>query len=58
MLIALDISRSMLAQDIKPSRLEAAKSKIKELVSRFGAERVCLMVFSNVPLYNVPLQPI
>ncbi len=53
-LIALDISRSMLAQDIKPSRLEAAKSKIKELVSRFGGERVCLMVFSSVPFIQCP----
>ncbi len=53
-LIALDISRSMLAQDIKPSRLEAAKAKIKELVSRFGAERVCLMVFSSVPFIQCP----
>ena len=31
-LIALDISRSMLAQDMKPSRLEFAKNKIKRLV--------------------------
>ena len=53
-LIALDISRSMLAQDIKPSRLEAAKTKIKELVSRFGAERVALMVFSSVPFIQCP----
>ena len=53
-LIALDISRSMLAQDAQPSRLEAAKRKIKELVSRFGVERVALMVFSGVPVITCP----
>lgn len=53
-LIALDISRSMLAQDVEPSRLEAAKSKIKELVNRFGVERVCLMTFSGMPFIQCP----
>lgn len=53
-LIALDISRSMLAQDIKPSRLEAAKEKIKELVGQFHAERVALMVFSGIPFIQCP----
>lgn len=53
-LIALDVSRSMLAQDVPPSRLEAAKKKIRELVGRFGAERVALMVFSGVPFIQCP----
>src|SRR5581483_5817304 len=37
--IALDVSRSMLAKDCLPSRLECAKSKIKELVKRLSSER-------------------
>ena len=53
-LIALDISRSMLAQDILPSRIEAAKKKIKELLSRLTAERVSLIVFSGIALVQCP----
>ncbi len=53
-LIALDISRSMLAQDILPSRIDAAKKKIKELLSRLTAERVSLLVFSGIALVQCP----
>lgn len=53
-LIMLDISRSMLAQDIKPSRLEAAKHKIKELVEQLTAERVGLIVFSGTAFVLCP----
>lgn len=53
-LIALDISRSMLAQDMKPSRLEFAKSKIKRLVESLKADRVALMIFSGSPFIQCP----
>ncbi len=53
-LIALDISRSMLAQDNPPSRLEAAKKKIKQLIDRLTAERVSLMVFSGIAVVQCP----
>ena len=35
LIIALDVSRSMLAQDMKPNRLEFAKKKIKELRRKY-----------------------
>lgn len=53
-LIALDISRSMLAQDFKPSRLLLAKQKIKELVEGLTSERVALMLFSDAPFIQCP----
>lgn len=53
-LIALDISRSMLAQDSLPSRLEAAKKKIRELLTQLTAERVSLMVFSGIAVVQCP----
>ncbi len=53
--IALDISRSMLAGDRKPHRLQFAKDKIKRLVSQMGSERVGLILFSGSALVQCPL---
>lgn len=55
LLIALDISRSMLAQDCLPNRLECAKQKIKELVKRLSCERVGLILFSGSTFMQCPL---
>lgn len=53
--IALDISRSMLAQDVNPNRLEAAKNKIKSLISRLDSERVGLILFAGSSFVQCPL---
>jgi len=53
--IALDISRSMSAQDDTPNRLSFAKKKILELLSYLGSERVGLLVFSGTALVQCPL---
>ncbi len=53
--IALDISRSMLAQDLKPSRLVRAKEKIKALVNKLSSERVGLVLFSGASFVQCPL---
>jgi Ca-activated chloride channel family protein len=53
--IALDISRSMLAQDVMPSRLEAAKAIIKRLISQLSCERVGLVLFSGSAFIQCPL---
>ncbi len=53
--IALDISRSMLAQDIKPDRITYAKEKIKRLVSLLQAERIGLFLFSGTAFLQCPL---
>src|SRR3990167_6472182 len=53
--IALDISRSMLAQDIQPNRLAFARAKIKQLLKQLPAERVALVVFSGSALVYCPL---
>lgn len=53
--IALDISRSMLAEDIQPDRLTYAKQKIKQLIQRLDAERVGLILFSGSAFVQCPL---
>ena len=53
--IGLDISRSMLAADVKPDRLTFAKSKIKRLLQLLPAERVGLVVFSGAAVVQCPL---
>jgi len=55
LIIALDISRSMLARDCAPSRLECAKAKIKQLVKQLSCERVGLLLFSGTAFMQCPL---
>jgi Ca-activated chloride channel family protein len=55
LMIAIDISRSMLVQDIKPNRLEFAKEKIKKLLYNLSCERVGLIVFSEASFVQCPL---
>lgn len=55
LLIAIDISRSMLAQDLKPNRLTFAKEKIKKLLYNLSCERVGLIVFSASTIIQCPL---
>ncbi len=52
--VALDISRSMLAQDCKPNRLECAKEKINYLVNQLPSDRVGLMLFAGSALVQCP----
>jgi len=53
--IAVDVSRSMLAEDCKPNRLEFAKQKIKKLISMLKTERVGLIIFSGSAVLQCPL---
>lgn len=55
LLIAVDISRSMLAQDLQPNRLEFAKHKIKKLLYNLSCERVGLLLFSGSTVVQCPL---
>lgn len=54
-LIALDISESMLAKDAKPSRLEAAKTFISELAGALEGERLGLIFFAGEAYAQMPL---
>jgi len=54
-LIGLDLSRSMQADDIKPSRLSRAKLLVQSLLERLKGERVGLVVFSGTAFLQSPL---
>lgn len=55
LLIALDISRSMHAEDVRPNRLEKAKFEIQSLVNRLRGDRVGLILFTNTAFLQCPL---
>ncbi|MBA7625811.1 hypothetical protein ES703_33243 [subsurface metagenome] len=53
--LALDISGSMLAQDLKPDRLEASKNVAIEFISGRPNDRIGLVVFSGESFTQCPL---
>jgi Ca-activated chloride channel family protein len=53
--LAVDLSRSMLTPDVTPSRLERAKLLIQSLLDRLAGERVGLVVFSGTAFLQSPL---
>ena len=54
-LLALDLSRSMLTPDVKPARLDRAKLLIQALLEKLEGERVGLAVFSGTAFLQSPL---
>jgi len=54
-MIALDVSKSMLAQDIKPDRLSRAKLEIADLMTRLGGDEIGLVLFSGASFVQFPL---
>lgn len=54
-IIALDISKSMLAEDIAPSRLERAKYEIGRFIDLCKGDRVGLVVFAGESFVQCPL---
>ena len=53
--IALDVSQSMLAEDVKPNRLQRAKLAIQELVPLLRGDRIGLVAFAGTAFVQCPL---
>lgn len=51
----LDVSRSMMAEDLKPNRLERAKLAIKDLLEQLQGDRVALVAFAGSSVVKCPL---
>jgi len=54
-IIALDVSKSMLAQDIKPNRFERAKNVLSDLINRLDGDRIGIVAFAGAPFWQCPL---
>jgi Ca-activated chloride channel family protein len=53
--IAFDISKSMLARDVHPSRLEAARGLLSDLMKEVTGDRVALVPFAGIAFTQSPL---
>ncbi|MDP8230325.1 MAG: VWA domain-containing protein [Candidatus Gorgyraea atricola] len=54
-MIAIDTSSSMMAQDIKPNRLEKAKLEVASLIDKLKGDRVGILTFSGTSFIQCPL---
>ncbi len=54
-IIALDVSNSMLAEDIKPSRIERAKQLINRMVDDMENDKIGLIVFAGDAYTQIPI---
>ena len=53
--ICLDVSNSMMAEDIQPNRLERSKRIINNLLNSLGSDRISLVVFAGSSYVQMPL---
>jgi Ca-activated chloride channel family protein len=54
-IVALDTSKSMLAQDIKPNRLQQAKWGVRDLLKQLRGDRIGLVAFSGEAFLQCPV---
>jgi len=54
-MVVLDVSKSMLAQDIKPDRLTRAKMEISDLMNKLDGDEIGLTLFSGASFIQFPL---
>lgn len=53
--ICLDVSNSMMAEDIQPNRLERSKRTVNNLLNELGSDRIALIVFAGSSYVQMPL---
>ncbi|MFP4527000.1 MAG: vWA domain-containing protein [Candidatus Kapaibacterium sp.] len=54
-MIALDVSNSMLAEDVRPSRLDRARQSVLKLIDNLRNDRIGLVVFAGEAYLQLPL---
>ncbi|MDF1564710.1 MAG: VWA domain-containing protein [Deltaproteobacteria bacterium] len=53
--VALDVSRSMLARDVKPSRLDRARLELTDLIDHLDGDRFGLVIFAGTAFVQCPM---
>lgn len=53
--VVLDVSNSMLAEDLRPSRMEVARRALEQLIDRMNGDRLGIVVFAGEPYVALPL---
>lgn len=54
-MVVLDVSRSMMAEDVRPNRLERSKGALSRLIDNLGQDKVGLVLFAGNAITQVPL---
>ena len=54
-ILVVDVSRSMLAEDLRPNRLEVAKQKLRDFSQLHSQDRIGLIIFSEKVFTLMPL---
>lgn len=54
-MLAVDVSNSMKAEDLKPNRLERAKLAIEKLLKKLGGDRIGIITFGGIADVHVPI---
>jgi Ca-activated chloride channel family protein len=55
LMICLDISNSMLAEDIKPNRISRAKQSLKNLINQLSNDRIGIVIFAGGAYVQLPI---
>ena len=55
LVVALDVSNSMLAEDLKPSRMEVARRALAQLIERLHGDRLGIVVFAGEAYTQLPI---
>ena len=55
LMVALDVSKSMLAEDLKPNRLTRAKLEVHDLIRQLGGDEIGLVLFAGSAFVQFPL---
>ena len=54
-MVALDVSNSMLAEDLRPSRMEVARRALEQLIERLHGDRLGIVVFAGQAYVQLPI---